>query len=234
VLSHGHKDHTGGIFDLINEFNVGTVLLSATADPNEYPWQAILSHCQSKGIAVRYINSEVWKMAEGDEEVDVVEPFAAANPPDKEERENLHSIAVVYKLHKVQVLWTGDLERIGMIHFINAFHYQPLLVKAPHHGSDDSGWEWVWALRPRLVVSQASATAKKVAGDRMKDWLDEANIPVVNTGVDGALEWSSDGTKFNARSYASGRYWEWKLNGLGCGVVQRLAKYLEIMPEYNL
>lgn len=234
VLSHGHKDHTGGFFDLINEFDVGTVLLPATADLNEYSWRAILAQCQSKGIAVRYINDEVWKIAEDDEEIAVVEPFPDANPPNKEKRENLHSLAVIFKHNKAQVLWTGDLERAGMVHFIRSFHCRPLLVKAPHHGSNDSGWEWIWVLKPSLVVFQASARAKKVTADNMQAWLDEANIPVVNTGVDGALEWSSDGAKFNARSYLSGRCWEWKLNELGCGVVQRLARYLEIIPEYKL
>jgi hypothetical protein len=110
------------------------------------------------------------------------------------------------------------------LRFIQSYNARPAIIKAPHHGSDDSGWEWLWVLRPRLVISQASATDKKVAGDRMKDWLMTAGVPSVTTGEDGALEWCTNGSEFYAGTYVSGRCWECKLNTLACGSIGRLIR----------
>jgi len=229
VLSHGHKDHTGGVLALLDEFSVDTLIMPVAAQVNEYPWRSILAQCREMNIDVLAVNEKGFRVKDGEEEITVVEPFPEANPPDEDMRENLHSLVVDYRFKSARVLFTGDLERAGMLRFLKSHHGCPAIVKAPHHGSDDSGWEWILTLAPRLVVCQASVTAKKVVGDRMQDWLWDAGIPVVTNGVDGALEWNTNGVDFSAAAYSTGRRWEWKTNAISGGSVGRLARRISVV-----
>ncbi len=195
---------------------------------DEYPWSRILALCREKDTSVLFVDAEGWRTAAGDDEITVTEPFPEANPVDADKRENLQGLVMRYRFKSLRVLYTGDLEREGMLRYLKQRPGKMTIVKAPHHGSQDSGWEWIWALKPKLVVCQASATARKVSADRMGDWLERAGIPLATTGLDGALEWNSDGVSCSAGTYSSGRKWEWKLNIIHNEMLGRIASRVNL------
>jgi competence protein ComEC len=191
VLTHGHRDHTGGAAAVAAAFPVGAWLgggrAAGTVDTGPGPWLR-------PGPPVRLLHRwRGWSLA-------VLDPAAAAELHDENDR----SLAVVLARDEAAAMvWTGDLERAGEEALLAA-GLVPAgtgVWKAGHHGSATSGTAgFLAALRPGTVIVSCGVGNRYghpshgpyvVAGD---------TVPTVRTDLQGtvAVTWPDGSPRVRA------------------------------------
>ena len=186
VLTHGHRDHTGGAEALAESFVVGRWLgggrAADTVDSGPAPWLR-------PGPAVR--NLHTW----GAWSLQALDPVAAGGPAADE---NDRSLALVlWRGTEAMMAWTGDLEHQGERALLAA-GLVPAGVqvwKAGHHGSDTSGSRaFLDRLRPRRVLISCGVGNSYGHPSHGVYVVGADTIPVVRTDLEGSviIRWEGD------------------------------------------
>ncbi|MBE0567815.1 MAG: MBL fold metallo-hydrolase, partial [Krumholzibacteria bacterium] len=179
VLTHGHRDHTGGAAAVGQAFGVGTWLgggrAADTVEAGPAPWLR-------PGPAVRVLHR--W----GEWSLEVLDP-AAATAGDL--HENDRSLAVVLRRSgTAAMVWTGDLEAKGEAALVAA-GLVPAgagVWKAGHHGSSTSGSPaFLAALRPQAVVVSCGLGNRYGHPSHGPYVVDGDTLPTVRTDLQGTV-----------------------------------------------
>ncbi len=179
VLTHGHRDHTGGAAALGRRLRVGRWLgggrAGDTVESGPAPWLR-------PGPAVRELH--VWQQWS----LQVLDPEAAAGPAVDE---NDRSLALVlWRGTEAAMVWTGDLERHGEAALLAA-GLVPAgtdVWKAGHHGSDTSGsTPFLERLRPRRVLISCGVGNSYRHPSHGAYVVDRDTLPVLRTDLQGTV-----------------------------------------------
>lgn len=197
VASHFHSDHIGGLIAVINEFDVGEVMV------NEMPYNSSLRKqldevISSKNITTRYLQSgDAFRI--GDEvSFEVINPEPeiiipeGVTPENSDDFVNNRSTVMRMTYRNNSFLFTGDIyyerekELVGKA--IEKLDVD--VLKVPHHGHDTSSSnEFIQAVSPSVSVITSNAAFSM---DRYKKYRDEGS-DVYITGIDGNVLVVSDG-----------------------------------------
>lgn len=185
VLTHGHRDHTGGVVDLVGAVDVGRWYVSGEAAPAPGA-PALRVHPPDTLHAWRQ-----WSLV-------AFHPTAAdSNLTD----ENDQSI-VLGLLHgeHLRGLWTGDLETGGEACLIPRLPPVPTagvdVWKAGHHGSETSGSRQLLDhVRPRLVVISTGVANRHHHPSHGPYLVGTDTVPILRTDTHGTvtMSWSAAG-----------------------------------------
>ncbi len=120
VLTHAHHDHMDGLFDVIENFQIGEFWLGR--NPMTPRYRELLERINGKHIPIRW----VWKGQ-------TIGPFTVLHPPadwvPRKNAENDDSVVLLLNTGHATALLTGDIERkIPVPERVD-------VLKVPHHGS---------------------------------------------------------------------------------------------------
>lgn len=155
VMTHPHADHIGGMDEVLETFEVGTLLLPdlSAADTESGMLARVLQTAEDTGTPC--VQAERgWQQTVGEGTLTVVYDGLKAEDG-KEVDVNDTSLCVRYELGQFSFLCTGDAEADAEEELVLTAGgtIASTLFKAGHHGSDTSNTQTLlWAVRPQVAV----------------------------------------------------------------------------------
>jgi competence protein ComEC len=161
VLTHAHHDHMDGLFDIIENFNVGEFWLGRNPITSRY--KQLIERLQTRKIPLRWVSAG-----------QTIGPFSVLHPPanwtPRRNDQNNDSIVLLLKSGPATALLTGDIERSLRV------PEQVDILKVPHHGSKGV------KVRPKATVRVISVGANNPFGHPH-----ETALPALRTDRLGAI-----------------------------------------------
>ena len=192
VLSHGHRDHVGGLFHILDRFPVGAVLLGPDAGERAPLETAFIEQCQRHGIPVQRLQRGDVLPARG-ADIRVLHPRAdwAAGAS-----ENDRSLVLQVSWPGFSLLLTGDVEEKAERELLTVLDRPQSVLKVAHHGSPTSSTDdLLAALRPSLAVAsmQASGARSTLMTPAMTSRYEAHGIPLLRTDWHGGVRIRTSG-----------------------------------------
>ncbi len=153
VMTHPHADHIGGMDEVLDTFEVGTLLLPdfSAADTSSGNLGRVLQTAEDNAVHEQQAAAgQTWDIGAGQVQV-LFEGLLADDPDDL----NNTSVCVMYTMGEFAFLSTGDAEKAAERELIErcGAAVRATVFKAGHHGSSTSNTEELLDfVRPELVV----------------------------------------------------------------------------------
>lgn len=209
VMTHPHADHIGGMEDVLENFEVGTLLLPdlSVADTDSGLLSRVLQAAEDTGTPCVQAE-EGWQQTIGEGTLTVL--YTGLIPEDKEDVDlNNISLCVRYELGKFSYLCTGDAEEDAEEELVltAGLELPSTLFKAGHHGSNTSNTQTLLsAVRPKLAVVSCGLdndyghphqeVLDRFAQNGVEVWrTDEQGTVTVTGKADGSWEVAASGAE---------------------------------------
>lgn len=195
VLTHFDFDHVGGLAGAIKGREISTAIVSGFVD--DRPATAIsLEQLENAGVLVITADPSISGLL-GDYSWQILGP---SNDATEAKDSNDASVAMVFSGLRLDFLLLGDLGESGQQRIYSAARKilgsssKPLVLKVPHHGSNDQSAELHETLRPELaVISVGKANGYGHPGKSLLDLLVRSGSQVLRTDLHGSIAISVDG-----------------------------------------
>lgn len=192
VLTHPHRDHDGGILDVLQKYDVERVLLTGI-DAGDPLYLAFLDEVKKRGIDVWFNQNHQDIQIGPDLYLDVLYPFEGQSMVGQNVH-NKNNTSVVVRLVRGQeplVMFSGDAEREEEREIVlSGQELRASILKLGHHGSRTSTSEvFLSAVSPQVAVISAGEdnsfghphpeTLEKVKGLEVRQTMLEGTIEFV-------------------------------------------------------
>lgn len=196
IVTHPHSDHAGGMSYILEEFDIGTVILpkiQSSVLPTTNTYKRLLEAVQNKDISVEY--AEAGKSYTLDDSLMTV--LAPVNDYDDL---NNYSITVKFTHGKNSFLFTGDIEKEAETDILNSgADVSANVLKVAHHGSTTSSQKtFLNAVAPEYaVIEVGSPNDYGHPHDKTVNRLEDMDISVYRTDVCGNIVFICDGEELD-------------------------------------
>lgn len=186
VLSHGHRDHAGGLFHIIRNFPVGAVILGPASDAPTSIERDFLAVCDEHGVPVR-------RMQQGDIIPAGGAHITALHPPAdwaRQQSENDRSLVLQVSWPGLSLLLTGDIEAEAERLLLSQALEPVSVLKVPHHGSPTSSAEQLLRrMTPKVAVASlhTPGTQASLMPAQMIERYAALGIPLYRTDWHGGV-----------------------------------------------
>jgi len=184
VLTHPESDHITGIIEVIKRYDVGAIIFTGIkTDTNQY--EEFLSIIEKKNIPI-YIGMLGGEIEFNNASLKILYPFESLLGK-RVSKVNNSSIVSMFNYKDIDVLFTGDIEKVVEKELINSgLDLRADILKVAHHGSKSSSdEEFLKAVNASLYIIQAGKDNKY--GHPHQEVIDRmANVLV--TGVFGDVD----------------------------------------------
>ncbi len=211
IATHPHSDHIGGLPDIINNFNTGTVIaprISSEMTPTTKTYENFLVALRNKGKKITAakagqtytLESEKPGSPEYDDNETAVMEIIAPLSPQSDGYDDLNDFSVVMRLtyKDTSYLFTGDASRPAEDDILESgADISADVLKVSHHGSSSASTEkFLEAVSPDICIIQCGADnsyghPNKAAVER----LDAIDAEIYRNDLDGTVIVYSDGEK---------------------------------------
>jgi competence protein ComEC len=210
VNTHLHRDHVGGLIQVIKNFTVGEVLDPGIKSTG-YPYDEYIS-------AINSSNAQYKAVRDGDEiildpsvKIEVIHPptsLPVGIDATHESRVFLNNFSIVIKLSygEFDILFPGDILAGIQEEFLDRDMDVEVML-APHHGSPNAqNLEFLTAASPEVFIIIPGEEADEVPTQDTLDVLKFAGLQeVVNTALEGTTVLVTDGHTYEIESLRTGR-----------------------------
>lgn len=199
VVSHPHTDHMGGMSYILDEFDIGMVIMPKIKDsvmPTTNAFQRMLKSIDEKKIKVEY--------AEAGKSYGIGGAMMTVLSPVNDYSDlNNYSAAVRVVHGENTFLFTGDIEKKAEADILSSgADVSATVLKAAHHGSSSSSHKaFIDAVDPEYVV--IGVGAGNDYGHPHKEtlkWIEERDIKLYRTDLNGNVIFTSDGSSLKAET----------------------------------
>ncbi len=195
LLTHPHEDHIGGADAVIDEFEVGEIIMpDATTDTKAF--ERVLDGAEEKSIPI----STVFR---GDSFTEGGFKFEILSPDDKR-YSDLNNTSIVLKLTygEVSMMFTGDAESLVENEILDAYSETDLkciFYKAAHHASTTSNTPaFVGAVSPKYVsISCGEGNDYGHPHAEILALFEELKLDARRTDLEGSIVYETDGKSFS-------------------------------------
>ena len=191
IGTHPQLDHVGGLASILTHLSVGSFWSNGTGRNEEF-WRKIQQALSQERVSVRVASEGEVIEAGSACHMAVLSPpsFGPSLTARKSESPNNLSVVTELVCGGQRLLFTGDIEREGLVRLTWSGLFEPVaLLKVPHHGSRSSMEEnWLSVIRPDIAV--VSAGRRNAYGHPVREVLDTyraAGTEVWRTDEDGAI-----------------------------------------------
>lgn len=198
VVTHPHSDHSGGMSYILEEFDIGTLIMPKLTEeitPTTSSYYKLLTVIEDKNITLQYAKpNKTYSLENAD--MTLLSPL--------KDYDDLNNYSVVIKLvHGANsFLFTGDMEQKGEKDLIaSGADISAMVLKVGHHGSStSSSKEFLDKVNPQYaVIEVGSPNDYGHPHDQVIKRLRNMNIEIYRTDKSGNIVFVSDGKSFNIK-----------------------------------
>lgn len=190
VATHPHADHIGGIDDVINNFDIGTLYMP-DAYSNTKTFESVLDAVENNNVKMVRAKNGVYICKESDLTIKILSPISTHY-----DETNDYSAVVRIVYGDTSFLFMGDAEKLVERQLISSSEQiSSDVLKVGHHGSSTSSCEqFIKAVSPSLaVISVGESNSYGHPHDEVLRRLQGAHIPILRTDLQGTVVVGSDG-----------------------------------------
>jgi competence protein ComEC len=196
ILTHPHDDHVTGLIGVLKRYKVEKILYTGTLhnSPNYLKWLEVI---KEKKIHL-VIADKKQKIILGEDLIlEIIYPdknFLNKHSP------NLNNTSIVARLihEKNSFLFTGDIEEETELELVGKnIDLGANVLKVAHHGSDTSSLDkFLKAVSPKIAIILVGEDNNfDFPSRRVLRRLEENNIKILRTDIDGTIGLISDGER---------------------------------------
>ncbi len=188
VATHPHSDHIGGMAEIINHFDIGTMYMPEKVHTS-YTFENLLNAIENNNVDLHKAKADTNILTSGLLKIDLLAPF-------DDEYSNLNNYSAVVKIthDETVLLFMGDAE--------SQIEYKLLdkdidadILKVGHHGSDTSSTELFISEVSPLVAVVSSGGGYGHPNDTTLAILNDYKADVYRTDEVGTIVVTADGHK---------------------------------------
>lgn len=189
IGTHPHEDHIGGLDDVINNFEIGTIYMPKV-QTNTKTFEDVLDAISNKGLKIT--SPEEWYVFEfGNAKCEIMNCGTGTN----EEKNNLNLSSIVIRVTygEQSFLFMGDAE----VENEASRHWPKInVLKVGHHGSDtSSSEEFLKQVQPDIaIISVGAGNTYGHPKQTTINKLNEIGAKVYRTDENGTITITCDGT----------------------------------------
>ncbi len=193
VGTHPHTDHIGGLEEVINTFDVGSIYMpKASSTSNTY--LDLLTTISNKGLKVKTAKSGVVVLNEDNLKLEFI-------APNSDSYSNLNNYSAVLKLTYFDntFLFMGDAETLSEEEITSEIKAD--VIKVGHHGSDSSSSvEFVKMVSPEYaIIMVGEGNNYNHPYQSIIDRYESVGAKVLRTDLDGNIVCDSDGREVSCK-----------------------------------
>ncbi len=196
IATHPHEDHIGGMDAVVNNFDIGTIIMpKAAADTKTF--EDLLMAVKNKGLQITsYSNGS--RVAFGDAEFMTVAPNSQTY-----DDTNNYSLVIKMTFGETSFLFTGDAESVSEKEMLaKGYDLRSDVLKVGHHGSTSSSTAaFLDAVSPAdAVIFAGEGNDYGHPHQETLDKLASRGIRVYRTDLNGTVTFTSDGSKLTVKT----------------------------------
>lgn len=194
IATHPHADHIGGMAEVIEHFDVGTVYMPK-AETDTKTYENLLTTIQDKGLKIKTAKAGVTILDTNDLDIDIL-------APNKDKYTDLNNYSAVVKVtyKDNSFLYMGDAETDSEEEITADVSAD--VIKVGHHGSDtSSGKDFVESVSPDYAVIEVGEgnSYGHPKSEIMERW-ENVGAKVYRTDLNGNIVITSDGENISIKT----------------------------------
>ena len=189
VGTHPHTDHIGGLEEIVNTFDIGSIYMpKASSTSNTY--LDLLTAIKNKGLKIKTAKSGVVVLDDDNLKLE----FIAPNSDNYSELNNYSAVLKLTYLNNT-FLFMGDAETLSEDEITSDVDAD--VIKVGHHGSDSSsGIEFVNKVSPEYaIIMVGEGNSYNHPYQSIIDRYESVGAKVLRTDLDGNIVCDSDGVE---------------------------------------
>ncbi len=195
ISTHPHADHIGGLVDIIDSFEVGTVLDSGKIHSSK-TYENYLIKIDQENISFK-------TPRQGDRFAIGKSEIIFLHPDQKLENYNLNNSSLVFVLKSgsQNFLFTGDVEAEVEKELLKENPDLKVdLIKVPHHGSKTSSFKgWIRSLEPKTAIIQVGENHYGHPSPEVLELYQRQGIQVFRNDLNGNVVVTADGRNYTVK-----------------------------------
>ncbi|MBS4961368.1 MAG: MBL fold metallo-hydrolase [Clostridiales bacterium] len=198
IGTHPHEDHIGGMDDVIDTFEIGSVYLPYLPDesiPTTRTYEDVLTSISKKNLSIQSAKSGVSLLDTDQLKISMVAPVNSSY-----ESLNDYSAVIHMTYGESSFLFTGDAETLSESEITDEIKAD--VLKVGHHGSDTStSDEFLKKVDPKFAIISVGTGNKyghpcQSTLEKLKNW----GTTVYRTDELGSITVTTDGTQYAINS----------------------------------
>lgn len=187
VGTHPHTDHIGGLEEVINTFDIGSIYMPRASSTSK-TYEDLLTAISNKGLKVKTAKSGVVVLDDNNLKLE----FIAPNSDNYSELNNYSAVLKLTYLDNT-FLFMGDAETLSENEITS--NVDADVIKVGHHGSDSSSsLEFVKKVSPEYaIIMVGEGNSYNHPYQSIIDRYESVGAKVLRTDLDGNIVCDSDG-----------------------------------------
>ncbi|MCM1298136.1 MAG: MBL fold metallo-hydrolase [Firmicutes bacterium] len=196
IVTHPHSDHAGGMSYILDEFDIGTVIMPDIPDdliPITSTYTRLLKSIERNNISLEYAKAGTeYSLGKG--------TLKLLSPVNSYDNLNNYSVTVRFDYINASFLFTGDIEAEAETDIIDSgARLNADVLKVAHHGSyTSSQQEFLNAAAPKYaVIEVGSPNDYGHPNEKTLSRLENMNVEIYRTDLHGSTVFVTDGEKYS-------------------------------------
>lgn len=183
ILTHPHDDHFDGLIDVINNYQVESLIMPAT-DIHNQKYDYFLQLIKEKNIKIIYPNNQLSIKVDN---ITLIIYYPITHQVIHQENENDYSIVIKIISPKNTILTSGDLSEKKEKEIVKKYgqSLQANILKINHHGSKTSSSpEFLQTVQPKTAIISVGKNKFGHPDQNIIKKINNLNIQILRTDLD--------------------------------------------------